>query len=178
MSGTTPAMTKEEATAKVSNMDRDKRSQQAIVDLMIGKGKIEKVVHQIPGGAHMTEQLDSESLKNAVFTWLRRVRDFDRFEISFIGDYETEDQLKDKGIKPRKVKFHDFNYKAGAPLYWRKKGITELANVVTNAINETEDIVSIIIDREGIFVINDLSKDKFGPQHSDWNPSLLIHKVR
>jgi len=174
----TSLMTKEEAVAKVANMDKDKRSQQAIVNLMTGKGKIEKIVHQIPGGAYLTEQLDSENLKKAVFTWLRRVRDFERYEISFAGDYDGDDELRERGIKPKHVKYADFGWKAGASFYWRKKGIAEIANIVTNALNDTEDIVAVIVEREGVFVITDGSTPAFGPDNTNWNPTLLIHKQR
>lgn len=176
MTGSALTMSKEDAIARVNNMDRDKRSQQAIVDLMTGKGRMDRLIHQIPGGAHLTEQLDSDSLKKAVFTWLRRVRDFERFEISFCGDYETDDQLREKGIKPRKIKYMDFAYKAGTSFYWRKKGIVELANVVANAINETEDLVAVVIDREGVFVYSDTAENKFSPENPSWNPVLIIHR--
>lgn len=175
---TAPIMSKEEAMARVANMDKDKRSQQAIVDLVTGRGKIEKLVHQIPGGLHLTEQLDSESLKKAVFTWLRRVRDFERYEISFAGDYDGEDELRDKGVKPKKSKYADFGWKAGAPLFWRKKGIAEIANLVTNALNDTENIVSVIIEREGVFVVTDSTEPSFSPTSEHWNPVLLIHRQR
>lgn len=178
MSGTSPMMTKEEAVTRVSAMERDKRSQQAIVKLMSGEGRIQKIVHVIPGGIHLVDQLDADNLRTAVFTWLRRERDFERYEISFIGDYDTEDDLKDKGIRLKKVKVIDFGWKAGAPLYWRKKGIAELANLITTILSDTEDLVSVIIEREGIFVITDTKDPPFGPSSENWCPSLLIHKQR
>ena len=177
MSGTSPIVSKEEAVNRVSAMDKDKRHQGAIVDLMLGKGRIEKIIHEIPGGSFLTEQLDSDNLKGAVFTWLRRIRDFERYEISFVGDYDTEDQLREWDIRPKKTKIVDFGWRAGAPFYWRKKGITELANLVAQALNENEDLVSIIVEREGIFIITDTSHS-ISPENTNWHPVLIVHKQR
>lgn len=176
MSNSELAMTKEEAVQKVNLMDVKKRDQQAIVKLMTGK-QIKKIVHEIPGGATLHEELDQSNLPAAILTWLRRVNNFDTFEISFAGDYQLLENLKDNHqLKVKKSKVVDFHWKAGTSSFWRRKGLKELANTVADVLSNTQNVVSLIVEKEGIFVITDLNKDSsFGPEHEIWNPVLIIH---
>lgn len=170
-------MSKEEAIKRVEAMVPDKRNQQSIVNLMVGKENDEKIVHQIPGGANLLEQISQETLPSAIYTWLRRTRNFTRFEISLVGNYDVYEDLADKFfIKAKKIKETDFGWKPGSTFYWQKKGIRELSKLISEAMNKHENIVSIIVEKEGIFVITDLSKEPFSINSTFWNPTLLIHR--
>ncbi len=171
-------LTRDEAIKKVNEtFPKERRSQQAVVDLMTSTSSFKRIVHEIPGGAHLTDEEDEESLKLTVFQWLRRTSEFDRWELSLVGDYTAYEDLKDeKEINTRRTVVVDFNHKPNQPVYWKRtinnarKG---LAVLIAKALGEYDNVVSIVVDKEGMSVITDASQ-KFGPKSEHWNPVLII----
>lgn len=170
-------MSKEEALKKVESLPKDKKNQVAIVNLISGKGKIEKIVHQIPGGANLANTEDAETLPIAIKNWLRRTNKYEKIEISFIGDYDSYEDLADGVIKPSKKRLEDFNHKPGLPPFWERKGIQYMSEIIAKAFIEAENPISIIVEKEGLFLITDKNL-KFDPTSEKWNPVIIFHKVR
>lgn len=170
-------MSKEEAVKKVESLSKDKRNQVAIVNLITGKGKIEKIVHQIPGGATLSETESAETLPIAIKNWLRRTNKYERVEISFIGDYDSYEDLADETIKPSKKRLEDFNHKPGLTFFWERKGIQYMSEIIAKAFIEAENPISIIVEKEGLFLITDKNQ-KFDPSSDKWNPVIIFHKIR
>lgn len=172
-------MSRDEAVAKVNaDLPKEKRTQKAVVDVMTGRGSIKKIVHQIPGGASLIEEEDGETLPVTIFQWLRRTSEFDRWELSFAGEYSAYEDLKDvKGINTRKKVVIDFDWKPGQAVYWKqsrtgaRKG---LATQIAKALGDYDNVVSVIVDRSALTVITDQS-ESFGPDSEHWDPVLLIH---
>lgn len=170
-------MNKEEAITKVNQLSQDKRNQAAIVNLITGVGKTERIVHEIPGGAHLHDHQDAKSLPNTIFNWLRFRPDFDRFEISFVGDFEVVDDLIEKGLKARKKQLENFNHKNGQTPYWQKRGLRHLADLLAKYLVEQESPLSFVVDKEGIQMIYDYDK-KFAPDSEIFHPVLIIHRKK
>lgn len=170
-------LTKQEAETKVNQLSPDKRNQKAIVDLMTGVGKTERIVHEIPGGATLNETQDEQSLPHTVFNWLRFRPDFERFEISLVGDYQIIDDIEQLGIKARKKQLESFNYKNGGIVYWKRKGLKHLGEVLAKYLAEEESPLAIIVDKEGVQLIYDYEK-KFKPTSELFHPVLIIHRKK
>jgi hypothetical protein len=180
---TSDSMTKAEAVAKVATLPENKRDQKAIVDLVMGRGKIDKRVHEIPGGSYLLDPERGQSIEklpSTVFNWLRLTVNFERWEVCFAGDYTDLADLEAKGIKVSKRKVVDFGYKAGFMPYWLTKGLRSTADAVAKVLAETNNLVAIAVEKEGIFAIVTTERDeekKFSSSSEHWCPVLITHKT-
>jgi hypothetical protein len=72
----------------------------------------------------------------------------------------------------------DFDWKPGGQLFWKKAsgGKLILAKLIAKAMNDYDDIVSIIVEKEGLSIITDSTKDApFGIESEHWDPVIIIH---
>lgn len=169
-------MSREEAMDKASLLPGDSSSQRAIVSILSGEGSIKRHVYPIPGGKHLTETEDETTLDIAIYNWLRRGGDFEKFEISFAGDYEDINDLSVNGIKPRRRLISDFNWKnIGLPV-WKRKGLKEFSKTIAKAFLEAENPLAISLEKEGLYIVLDSAK-VFVPTSENWNPVLIVHTI-
>ena len=170
-------LSKEEATAQVKNLPKDKQNQQAVVSLMTGVGTTQRIVHTIPGGARLTEYEDEASLPSTVFNWIRLTNEFERLEVSLIGDYGSYEEISGFGLKPRKEKIMDFQYQVGGQAYWVKKGLRNLADMIAKQLFSEGSPITVIVEKEGLWVVRDAG-EKLSQEHEAWKPTLIVHKIK
>ena len=170
-------LSKEEAVTQIKSLPKDKQNQQAIVSLMAGIGTTERIVHVIPGGAKLTEYEDEASLPTTVFNWIRLRNEFERIEISLVGDYGSYEELSGLGFKPRKEKVIDFQHSPGGPTFWAKKGLRHLADLIAQQLFSDGSPITVIVEKEGLFVIKDAS-ETLSPEHASWKPTVIMHKLK
>jgi len=160
-------MNKEEAKSKVEFSN--KKNQEAIVKLILNEPKIKRLVHQIPGGATLNETQNAKTLNQTIYNWLRIKKDFERFEISLVGDYEDISELNVDSLKPRRKSLEKF----GSRPPWRSGEKNALAEKLSQYLTNIESPMSIIVDLSGIYVIED-STGSFSPENELWNPVLIV----
>jgi hypothetical protein len=124
--------------------------QGAIVGLLT-KRKTEMEKHVIPGGKELISVISSkETLRNAIYTWLRAKAEFSEFILSFAKDPD-----RFAGPEIRKEIFQKTEPK---PIWHSTpNGRFTLADQLANIIS-TEKLVSIRVKPDGIYITNDKTK--------------------
>jgi hypothetical protein len=146
--------------------------QQALVQLLLAKTTTKPVKHLIPGGRHMFKEgneMNIKQLEAAVYTWLRRVRDFDECKICFSS---TPTKYKTKTIRTI-----DFPTEMASPIWMiPAKGKSYLARVMAEQIAKG-GLVSVTAKKDGLYVEQEPSGE-LSPGSSDWEPYVEFVRGR
>jgi hypothetical protein len=127
--------------------------QQAIVDASAPL-RIMPIKTHIPGGQHMLKTLTAESMKKAVYTWLRRTKSFTKVTISMAKDPAALDLQEHIA--------EDFPHSDQKP-WWKYeiKGRKDLANKLAKILS-TKKLVTLTADGDSIKYTTERSGN-FGP---------------
>lgn len=150
-----------EGTGTVSN-------QSALVKRMT-TAPIKPIKIVIPGGKTMVQVLDQTRLPTAVFTWLRGCRDFTEVTISLA---HTPEQYVTKRSKVVDFDVRQKNFE------WETKGKRWLAERIADVFFDTDKLISIEVDRTGIYKNVTESKKWKGVEGSDWEPYISFTPFR
>ena len=160
------SVSKETAIRQLKNSSA--ANQQALVKRMIKK-VAEPVKMVIPGGINLFEEVDATNIHEAVYTWLRRVREFSEVRLSLARDPNA--------YRLKKKKVESFEKVNGGPMWLDKNfGKRKLAEVLGNALLEY-DVVLLEATAEGIFVYED-TDGKFNQKSEDFEPYLEFDSLR
>lgn len=172
-------LSKEEALKRVEKLPKERRNQQALVKLMHNIDGVERKVWEVPGGKKLIEYEDEESLPLAVFNWLRMYPSFERLEVSFVGGYESMDEITAMGLKPMKRRVEDFGYVPGQANYaWTTKGYRTMADMITKyLLSEKHKTLSVILEKDGMYQVYDAS-NTFDPDNEHWLPVVITHRIK
>ena len=146
--------------------------QQALVQLMLAKNVTKPVKHMIPGGRHMFKEgheMNIKQLEAAVYTWLRRVRDFDECTICF-SSAPTK-------YKTKTIRAIDFPTDTSSPI-WKipAKGKSYLARVMAEQIAKG-GLVSVTAKKDGLYVAQEPTGE-LSPESTDWEPYVEFVRGR
>lgn len=138
-------------------------NQQSLVKKLQGP-KINKQVKMIiPGGQSLLEYISKDSLPDAIFTWLRRVRHFKDVVISFMDDYSTHPHTKTTVV--------DFNSTNKLP-EWEIQGKKWLAERISEVL-VMDHVIAVNVDKQGIHVYLDDTQN-FSSESDTWRPQLIF----
>lgn len=146
--------------------------QQALVQLLLSKNTSKPVKHLIPGGRHMFKEgheMNIKQLEAAIYTWLRRVRDFDECTICF-SSAPTK-------YKTKTVRTVDFPTDTNSAI-WKipAKGKSYLAHVMAEQISKG-GLVSVTAKKDGLYVAQEAAGE-LTPQSADWEPYVEFVRGR
>ena len=138
--------------------------QQALVKLMLAKNTTKPIKFMIPGGRHMFKEgheMNLKQLEAAIYTWLRRVRDFDECTIYFSSSPNK--------YSAKTVRVIDFPTDL-ITYIWKipAKGKIYLARIMAEQIAKG-NLVSVTAKKDGLYVAQEPS-GTFSPESSDWEP--------
>lgn len=148
--------------------------QQSLVKAMLSGVANKPVKLIIPGGTHLFKQgleLDSAGLQKRLYTWLRRVREFDECTLSFARTPSK--------YNLNLVKVVDFPTGLGTAI-WNvpSKGKNYLSRIMAEQIaSATKPPVIVVAKLDGLYIGSD-STGGFGPTAEDWEPYIEFKKSR
>ena len=141
--------------------------QKALVKKIMGTRTVKPIKYVIAGGKTLVEDLDASDIKKAVYTWLCHHRHWTSAIISFA----KEPQM----MNTRETRVIDFDAKTPVP-HWEQHGKRPLGIMVGDVINNTDKLVAVKIEKEGIYTLT--SDDNLEPGSEDWEPYIELTPFR
>lgn len=140
----------------------DVSDQTSLVKRLINR-KVKLKRQYIPGGATLMDQIDQETLPQAIYNWLRHCREFDAVTISFCADPSARNLTTTKEV--------EFDSRAPAPPWVthpdkRRYLAQQLAKIIAST-----GLVQIEAKKDGIYVSVD-TDGSFSPESDDWKPYI------
>lgn len=160
-------VTRDEAAADL-NRNPKTANQQAVVARVVPTVTAKTVRRVIPGGKTMDEQIDERRLPQAVFNWLRHVKDFSAVTVSWAENLGK--------LTTRESKLQNFDLKDPL-LPWERQGKRWLADEIAKAFLAQEGIVAVKATREGLYAVLD-TKAELTPESDLWEPYVEFDAVR
>jgi len=157
------AQTKNEVARSVSD-------QESIVKRIVESNRPKPTKRYIPGGKTLLDQIDKDTLKQALFTWLKTHRWFEWVRISFADDISK--------MNLEVTKIEDFPIIAGKSVWEQPaQGRRWLAQRFADQLLAGQ-YVYVEARKDGLYVAKELGDTDFGPDSDNWEPNIQMLPIR
>jgi hypothetical protein len=140
-----------------------RKSGKALTNLITGKGSVTRVDKAVPGGSTFFSQIDEKSLPKVIFNWLRAVTSFKEAQISYVGPFDSIEELQARGLTAltykREVAFPDRDRLEWDVAGGKMEAASKLSDLMLRHTN-SKTLLALVMKEDGIYSLTSkIAKD-------------------
>ena len=142
-----------------------RKSQKALTNLITGKGSVIRVDKEVPGGSTFFSQIDEQDLPKVVFNWLRAVTTFKEAQISYVGPFDSIEELQAKGLTGLVYK-REIAFPSREKPEWDMAGKRDVAGRLSDLMlkhTNSKTLIALVMKEDGIYSVTSKSAKDIYP---------------